>query len=595
MRETKELAMVLILMFLVGAGAYGVSYFIENTNLYGFSIEQYSAYLSENGTLYENYTYEIYKDYHYHMLYRTWDSPLLYVNESMECVQISKVYLSYAGVKTIPYVKDYHGSVWLLNKSDYNSDYINYIAKKAKNSEAGVYAPDGFPAGHYQVKYVFRIKPTLLYDGKDYFFKFFLAREHYKYWNVDIIFPSKFQVLSEPYMALKSQGKYTVIRGTLEEDFPLRVWLTFKELNGFSHFQVDNVNYNLEKFAQDDNRNESLRYWGAWLSAYLGYYGIFFAPFLYIFMYLLGGRERKTKEIKEYVMVPPRRRPPWIVNFIFKNEGDYLEYKDATIATLLDFRKRGLIDIVDDGKIIKLKGDYVTLEGFEGDLLGVLYDLSENGEIDLEKLKRDIEELKKGRRERIEKISNIEMGVISWAENKKRYWEEFIEYPHHKFIEGMISAGIIAALFNFLFVMAFAQDFAFYFIVAIVFWFLYMFQFALMFYKPDVLGRWRKDYYEEKIEWDSFRRFLHSEEELEEKSRLFPEYIDDWLIYGWALGEGKHVEKVLKKNYEDLDILNIVGGLRNYVVYMIIPVSWSATGVGGGAMGGFGGGGAGAR
>jgi hypothetical protein len=69
-------------------------------------------------------------------------------------------------------------------------------------------------------------------------------------------------------------------------------------------------------------------------------------------------------------------------------------------------------------------------------------------------------------------------------------------------------------------------------------------------FPPTLFGRWKDDYYREKLQWDAFGRFL-SDMALMEK--YAPEDLSrwgDWLVYGTALGVG---DKVV----EAMDALNI--------------------------------------
>src|SRR5690606_10658944 len=66
-------------------------------------------------------------------------------------------------------------------------------------------------------------------------------------------------------------------------------------------------------------------------------------------------------------------------------------------------------------------------------------------------------------------------------------------------------------------------------------------------FAPSTLfGRWKEDYYKEKLEWDAFRTFLGDFAMIQ---RYSPQDLDmwkEWLIYGTALGVGDKVEKALK-------------------------------------------------
>ena len=64
---------------------------------------------------------------------------------------------------------------------------------------------------------------------------------------------------------------------------------------------------------------------------------------------------------------------------------------------------------------------------------------------------------------------------------------------------------------------------------------------------PSTLfGRWKEDYYKEKLEWDAFRTFLGDYAMIQRYSPSDLNMWKEWLIYGTALGVGDKVEKALK-------------------------------------------------
>ena len=60
-----------------------------------------------------------------------------------------------------------------------------------------------------------------------------------------------------------------------------------------------------------------------------------------------------------------------------------------------------------------------------------------------------------------------------------------------------------------------------------------------------LLGRWKNDYYKEKLEWDSFRTFLGDYAMIRKYSADDLNMWKEWLIYGTALGVGDTVEKAM--------------------------------------------------
>ena len=72
------------------------------------------------------------------------------------------------------------------------------------------------------------------------------------------------------------------------------------------------------------------------------------------------------------------------------------------------------------------------------------------------------------------------------------------------------------------------------------------------------------------------------------------DYAEDWLIYGYALGVGKKVQKALSSPEIELPIAKMMKNIHGYAPYIFVSTFSSSGGVGVTA-GGFGGGGAGVR
>ncbi len=592
MDEIKEFALSFSLMLLLAAVSYEIVLFIDEDALSDYDI-YYTAELKANGLLYENYTYNIRSNMRYHMLYRIWDSNLWFTTQSNEGIQCVNISIHGGHFLAVPYVKDVYGSVWFFNNNTENDNYISYISSKAKRNEAGVYVPRGIPSGRYVVSYVFRLNPDVLYDGHNYFIPLVLATEHHAYKKVELIFPSKFTVYSfPPTLHRTSQSSKTVLSGFLEDDFPLKTHLLFSNIGNFSHHMIERVNYDLKGSESQAALLENIRFWCAWFIAYGLLYAIIILPFVYLIAYLLWGRERKRYAIPEEVMEPPAHRAPWLVNFIFKNEGDKISYHSAFIATLLDLHRRGKIKISDDGERIEILDYENDLDVFETNVMDYLYNLGENGVVNLKRIKEEIKHARKtGDYRTLLRYQGLENQVYLSSVDLEKARKEFIITPERK-IEILFIVGIFWALFGFFYILILAFDLALFMVYLLFIPLLYMLQVGLMWWHPDVLGRWKDDYYKEKLMWDRFREFLENKKKIREKYYIFSDFWDDWLIYGYALEVGNDVLDALNKGGIQFPLLTRANNAHSYIVY-VSPGSTS-TSVGG-AGGGFGGGGAGAR
>jgi hypothetical protein len=84
-------------------------------------------------------------------------------------------------------------------------------------------------------------------------------------------------------------------------------------------------------------------------------------------------------------------------------------------------------------------------------------------------------------------------------------------------------------------------------------------------FPPTLFGRWKDDYYREKLQWDAFGRFL-SDMALMEK--YAPEDLSrwgDWLVYGTALGVGDKVVQAMDAlNIHIPDLTMAQGGAKTW-------------------------------
>ncbi len=527
------------------------------------------------------------------MLYRIWNTALWFRNTANMGIACENVTIHGKYVPAVPYVRDYYGSVWFLDNDSNNEKYISYISSKAKRNEAGIYVPSGIPSGKYVVSYVFKLNPDVLYDGSHYLIPLVLATEHHFYNGVKITMPDNFKVyVFPPTLKIHTHGRSTTISGTLEEDFPLKTYMVMRTINNFTHSSINSVDYDLERKASSDMLLEHIRYWIAWSTTYVLLYAIMILPFVYLATYLIKGRERKKYAIPREVIEPPTRRPPRVVNIVFKKEGDGVDLYSIFMATLLVLHKKGKIKIYDNGEKIEILEYDDDLDPFERKVMNYLLMLSEDDKVDLKNIKEKLVTARKhSDTQTLIKYEGLSNELIITPDEKDKILKKYITTPSKR-IEMLFTFGILWGVFGFVYVFIFARDIAIYAIIAMFLPLLYITQVGLMWWHPEVLGRWKEDYYKEKLMWDRFKEFLKNEKLLKEKYAAASEFLDDWLIYGYALGVHSKVLKALKRENLDFPLLNLTNNLLPYVVY-ITP--GSVGGVTGGAMGGFGGGGGGAR
>ena len=105
---------------------------------------------------------------------------------------------------------------------------------------------------------------------------------------------------------------------------------------------------------------------------------------------------------------------------------------------------------------------------------------------------------------------------------------------------------------------------------------------------PTLFGRWKEDYYKEKLEWDAFRTFLGDFAMIQKYAPQDLGMWKEWLIYGTALGVGDTVELAMN----DLNI-SIPEALAIHTIHTSFGHAYSSSAPASSDSGGFGGGGSG--
>jgi uncharacterized membrane protein len=116
--EIKQLVVLFIATLVLGIIGLGLITVLPPLFEGNLVVDSYDAVLYENGTLTEQYTYDVKTSGQYRMLYRSWEVPLILGNSSGPSVQFVSANLP-AG--TIGYVKDEGGNVITLGISGSSS------------------------------------------------------------------------------------------------------------------------------------------------------------------------------------------------------------------------------------------------------------------------------------------------------------------------------------------------------------------------------------------------------------------------------------------------------------------------------------------
>jgi uncharacterized membrane protein len=327
-------------------------------------------------------------------------------------------------------------------------------------------------------------------------------------------------------------------------------------------------------------------------------------PLVLILFYLAWGREKRFVVPKYLSTIPNRERKPWIVNLVFK--GDAFDFdENGFYATLLDLHREGKIQMTEKNGGLAIKALSPTNgDVYEQRALRFLLGISKNGVVDGDSIKELVETL------------TSKSGDVFRLLDLKQELTYLTRVADPSVASGFMASGrkrlvpialvsvlllAVSALTMFLLpvlipILSLAVGTS---VVALI-------QSVIAVAFPATLfGRWLGSTYKEKLEWESFRRFLSDLAMIRKYTPQDVSMWGEWLIYGTALGVGDHVVKAMKELKIQLPEVN----LAPRVPILFVPVMVAALpsrgggGFGGGggggggfgAGGGFGGGGAGTR
>jgi len=584
MGEGKRFLLSLTIFSLVAGGVLGIDHYvgpIEEPE--GYKILDYSAALYPNGTLEEVYTYLVKNDGEFHVLYRSWGSEVRFARgEGERVIPIdvnvtpSEGCIGYA-CSSLGQLETYHGKDLTI----YSSDYV-------KRNEMGIYCREGLRKGIYVVRYTVKIYPELQKGSDGYLLHITFSEDGSAYERVairltgfdveDVWVPSYMEAAGEENLTIRTKERIdgpitaAILLKSIPEDFTRSGLAEVKSASREGRWSIRKVNL-LYMFS---------------LGTYtvVKYYYILF-PVFFLALYLLLGREKYPGRVESERILPPRRRPPWIVSYIFGGYGGKKICSEGLLATLLDMKRKGLIRI-EGGKIYVLS-DYTT-DPFERRVLDFLRRHSGKDGLELTKIKGALTtgadaELK----EDLLRLLKADGEILEY---KEEFLEDYVPWAQYSYI--VPSPTILMILFILVF---FMSSFRGYIESALVYSALGLF--PLLTDNPirrSFVTRWKNDYYREKLQWDAFRKTV-------KEKKIDPEtvedlLVEDWIIYGTALGVGNEAYDKLLTYSGSAGVL-LLGYPSLSGTFSTLPslkyISGGAPGGGGVAGGGFGGGVAGAR
>ena len=151
------------------------------------TVSSYEAVLSPDGSLREQYTYDVNAGGQYRMLYRIWEVPVTLNTSSEPYVRLVSMT---PAPGTIGYVKDDTGDVTVYGSPDAGS-YRGTIENLAEYDEVGIFNPAYYTSGSYTAEYTYVLNPPLEYDSTTTHLNLKLAGAlHIPYRQVKITIPA---------------------------------------------------------------------------------------------------------------------------------------------------------------------------------------------------------------------------------------------------------------------------------------------------------------------------------------------------------------------------------------------------------------------
>ncbi len=599
--ETHQAVIVITIVFCIGlfgllltGGLPGVeaglqtNRIIEGADIY---VDSYSADLYLNGTLKETYIYNVNAASKYRMLYRSWTTlPLAVWNLSRPYVEPLQIT---PPLGTIPYFKEQSGKVTVTATDETSKKATSEIGSLAEANEAGCYMPQRFNPGSYAVSYLFKIHPPLECDSQYCHWNLALADKHlpYRQTTIAIHDPQGQIVQLFPHTAgtatLKKVGNTWIMTGSSPKDGLLEVEMLLspeaaKMTGGFPR-QVSDVQKKILEAQKPESESNLLLALRAMVMLF---------PLALAIFYFTFGREKHftVPNVLSYV---PQMRKPWLVNMVFK--GDAFDFDaDGFYATLLDLHERGVIEIDSRAslKIRLLKDIDAAEDAYEQKVLAFLEDNSSGGVFDPAVFESMVKNLSKS-------YSSSELRELrSKMDELLRRGDrdaacEFVSGRSLRILGGSGLGYVYRAAFYALFFIIFFGGISILSNPVTATALILLVQISVPAFAPSALfGRWKEDYYKEKLEWDSFRNFLSDFAMIKKYAPEDLAMWKEWLIYGTALGVGDKVREAMASLNVIIPLAFAEKGMQahfDHAYAACAPKSSGSGGMGGG--GGFGGGG----
>ena len=581
MKESTAIILVISGMLVVSAGTYGFDHIADLMN--GWEVNSYSATLESNGTFYEQYSYHINSGGKYHMLYRSWDTHVDYVPSGKCVIPLNMSAEPSQGL--IGYSRSHSGEI-----RTYGGLSDGYLLEKSKNDEVGFYAPGGFHAGDYVLNYSYRIYPTIHYDGHLYLLKFVFKDSGGSYGDIKIRIHDNGTVKgvwAPAFLDVKKEGDYWVIDGCDSYGMDIKGYIVMTNISAMSHANIKRVDDVMAE-VNSANMQDTAGYYLLYIPYVAIKWIIYLFPAFFVAAYVKFGREKRAYGTAKRRITPPVRRKPWIVNLVFGKECEATDW-NAYLATILDLKRQGKISMDSEG--IKILDDN-TDDIYERRVFRLMKRLSDSsGMFRPEKIKEAVNKLKYDD----PKYKEFEELTKNLRDDKEllKICPDYLWTPK-KLMRRLMAIPIVLVLAPAI-PMFVLREYAIFSLLIMMFSIFFLIDIGLAYWHPSLLGRWKGDYYGEKLEWDSFAETISDKKFMQENALRNGSLWEDWIIYGTAMGKRTSVKKAMEEAGVDISTIYPDDDYISSIAFIYVGGVSSSSGTAGGVGGGFGGGGAGAR
>ena len=585
MSELRDLVKLIALVTAIGFLGLGLFHVINSIQYQGDLTVSYTANITFSKVLLlqESYVYHV-STYKYRMLYRFWRAPLTFNRTDFPCIVLKNIGGDKGGVL---FAKDYRGRIYVSNPIAFM-----IVRRLAKRNWLGIVCYRYlkyrwfFNTGNHRLNAFYEVYPPIQTDGRYDHVNLKLADRHVPYTSVKIYIHDPDHSILKIYPHMKEFKFRRIKNGWLIEgrspvDGLVEVEFVLKHgaVEGFYHHVSDvlhltesaNSMYYFERSLVKPLEM-------ACIALILGF------PAIVLLVYSRYGREKQfvVPEFLNYVPNPERK--PWEVNVVFA--GDAMSGNaNAFFSTLLDLYRRGAVDLEpyeDKGFVLKRREMRIKIldrskfdeeDVYESKVLKFLEKYSENGVFDTKPGNLGI---------RISVKSDLRKLLVLRNPSISR---QFVETKGKKIFYVLNAISFVLAISV---ILIYGRELELRPVILAVTLVLQSGYCAQT--HSQLFGKWKNDFYREKLEWDSFKKFLSDMAMIKKYAPEDVKVWKDWLVYGTALGAGDKVVNAMKSLNIEIPEVRIYSCYHDFVSTYCTSTKSSG---GFGAGGGFGGGGAG--